>query len=250
MELTVLGCSGSHPGPGRACSGYLVGHEGTKVLLDAGNGSTANLQRIVAPDELDAVVVSHRHVDHCIDLVGMFYALRFDPGFDRRLPLYAPPEVHETLTAVLSRDASQAFDDVFAHHEVSGGDRIAVGGLEMTFYDSVHPPPTVSVRITAGGRVLTYSGDSAGGENLVAAARNADLFLCEATWQGDEADFPPELHLTARGAAAVARRAGARHLVLTHVAGSLDPVVSVAEAAEAFPGDVEAASDLRSWVLT
>ena len=250
MELTVLGCSGSHTGPGRACSGYLLQHEGTRILLDAGNGSTANLQRLLAPGDLDAVVVSHRHVDHCIDLIGMFYALRFDPRFDRTVPLYAAPEVHETLTSLLSRDASQTFDDVFAHHEVRGGDRIGVGGIRLSFFDSIHPPPTVSVRIEAGERTLTYSADSAGGDGLVAAAQGADLFLCEATWQGNMAEYPPDLHLTAAEAGRIAARAGVAHLVLTHVAGSLDPLVSVAEAREVFDGNVEAALDLRSWVIT
>ena len=250
MELTVTGCSGSHPGPGRACSGYLLQHNGTRILLDAGNGSTANLQRLVALDDLDAVVVSHRHVDHCVDLVGVFYALRFDPGFQRRLPLYAAPEVYDTLTGLLSQDASQTFDDVFAHHEVRGGDRVEIGGVALSFFDSIHPPPTVSVRFEADGRTLTYSADSAGGDELAEAARDADLFLCEATWQGDASQFPADLHLTAAEAGRVAGRAGARHLVLTHVAGSLDPTVSVAQARETFAGDVEAALDLRSWVIT
>ena len=249
MELTVLGSSGSHTGPGRACSGYLLQTAGTRILLDAGNGSTANLQRVVALRDLDAVVISHRHVDHCVDLVGVFYALRFDRSFDRKLPLYAASEVRDTLTALLSGDAAQQFDDVFDHQEVAGGDRVEVGDVELTFVDSVHPPPTVSVRVAADGRVLTYSADSAGGEALVNAARGADLFLCEATWQGDASEYPTDLHLTAREAGRIAARAGVHHLVLTHVAGSLDPATSVLEARETFPGTVESAIDLRGWVL-
>lgn len=250
LELTVLGSSGSHTGPGRVCSGYLLRAGDTRVLVDAGNGATANLQRLTGFADLDAVLISHRHVDHCVDLVGAFYALRFDPTFDTRVPLYGPPEVHETLTGLLGRDSAQQFDDVFAHHEVSGGDELELGPVRVQFFDSVHPPPTVSMRVTLGDRVLAYSADSAGGPRLVECARDADLFLCEATWQGDAADLPADVHLTARDAGRVATEAGVGRLVLTHVAGGLDPSVSVSQARETYDGPVEAATELRTWVLT
>lgn len=249
VELTVLGCAGSHPGPGRLCSGYLVRADGTNLLLDAGNGSTANLQRFVALSDLDAVVVSHRHVDHCVDLIGAYYALRFAPDFDRRLPLYAPAEVHDTLTGLLSDDSEMGFDEVFDHRQVTGGDELTIGPLRLTFADSVHPPPTVSTRIEVDGRTLVYSADTAGGDGLVAIARDADLLLCEATWAGDAADYPPGVHLTGRGAGEAAKAAGVGRLVLTHVAGGTDRDRVLAEAAEVFDGPVELAEDLKTWRL-
>jgi ribonuclease BN (tRNA processing enzyme) len=249
LELTVLGCAGSHTSAGRVCSGYLVRAGDTKVLIDAGNGATANLQRFHAFQDLDAIVVSHRHVDHCVDLVGAFYAVRFVPGFDGRVPLYAAPEVHGTLTGLLSGDSAMRFDDVFAHQEVTGGDELQIGPMRLVFADSIHPPPTVSTRIEVDGRVITYSGDSAGGEELVRIAQGADLFLCDATWTGDPDDHPPGIHLTARGAAEVANEAGVARLVLTHIAGGTDRAQALAEASEVFDGPVELAEELRSYVL-
>jgi ribonuclease BN (tRNA processing enzyme) len=250
LELTVLGCAGSHTGVGRACSGYLVRDGRTNLLVDAGNGSTANLQRFVSFRELDGIVISHRHVDHCVDLIGAFYALRFGPvPFEGTIPLYAPPEVFDTLTSLLSRDSAFEFADVFAHHLVAPGDRVEVGDLALSFAAALHPPPSVSVRIEAHGRTIVYSGDTGGGPELVDIARGADLFLCEATWTGDLADHIPELHLTAAEAARIAGEADVGTLVLTHIAGGTDRTLALREAREVFAGPVDLAEDLRSYVL-
>ncbi|MCC5947118.1 MAG: MBL fold metallo-hydrolase [Nitriliruptoraceae bacterium] len=249
LQLTVLGSAGSHTGVGRACSGYLVEVDGTRLLVDAGNGSTANLQRLCSLRELDAVAISHRHVDHCIDLIGCYYNLRFDPAFDGQVPLYAAAEVHELLTSMMSNDSTLEFDLVFRHQQVGHGDEAEVGPMHLRFAHSIHPVPAVSVRIEAGGRTLVYSGDSAGGDELVEIARGADLFLCEASWTGDIDDWLPGIHLTATQAGHLAREAGVGRLVLTHITGAVDRDVARAEAATAFGGPVHLAEDLDTYAV-
>jgi ribonuclease BN (tRNA processing enzyme) len=246
IELRVLGSSGTHTSAGRMCSGYLVSAGGRRVLVDAGNGSTANLRRDFDYAELDAVVISHRHVDHCVDLIGMYYALR-SRADDVRLPLYGPADVLDTLVGMLSTDTGMDFTRQFAFEAVSGGDVIRLDGLRCEVFDAVHAAPAISMRFESRGRVLAYSGDSAGGDDLVACARDADLFLCEATWQGRAQDHPPGIHLVAADAGRVAASAGAGRLVLTHVAGTLDRSVSLAEARTTFHGPVELAEDLWTW---
>jgi ribonuclease BN (tRNA processing enzyme) len=249
FELTVLGSAGSHTGPGSACSGYLFQADGRRLLVDCGNGSTANLQRLVRFEDLDAILVTHRHVDHCIDLIGMYYGLRFHPEGRKRIVLHAAAEVVDTLTSLLSNDSALGFHEVFDVHEVRGGDRLEVGPMQVELAESIHPVPTVSVAVTADGVRVVYSSDSAGGEGLRDFARGADLFLCEATWQGDADRYPEGLHLTARDAGRLATAADVDRLVLTHILGSLDRELSRAEAAETFDGELEVAQDLRSWIL-
>ena len=249
LSLTVLGCAGSHTGVGRACSGYLVQSGETRIQLDAGNGSTANLQRLVPLRELDGFVVSHRHVDHCIDLIGCYYNLRFGPPVDGPMPLYAAAEVHQTLTSLLSNDSTLAFDEIFAHQQVGHGDELTIGPLHLRFAHSVHPVPTVSTRIEVDGTSLVYSGDSAGGQDLVDIARGADLFLCEATWAGAGTGQPEGIHLTGAQAAEVAREAGVGKLVLTHIAGATDRDEVYREAAAVFDGPVQLAEDLHTYLV-
>ena len=249
FELTVLGSSGSHTGPGRACSGYLLSAGGTRVMLDCGNGSTANLQRHMAFEDLDAVVVSHRHVDHCIDLVGMFYLLKFHEDGPRQVDLYATPGVVDLLTGLLSGDSAMQFPEVFRIHDIDAGDRFSVDGLDFELFPSVHPVPTVSARITSEDAVLAYSADSAGGRDLVDCARSADLFLCEATWNGEPEDWPEGVHLTASEAGRLATEAGVDRLLLTHLLGSIDRERSLDEARRTFAGEVSLADDNRSWTV-
>lgn len=243
FDLTVLGCAGSHTAPGRACSGYLLQADGTRVLLDCGNGSTANLQLHCGFADIDAIVITHRHVDHCVDLIGMYYALRFHDDGPQAIDLYAAPEVVDMLTGMLSEDSALEFREAFRCHEITGGDHLDIGPFAIDLFPSIHPVPTVSVRVEVDGTVLTYSSDSAGGDQLLVAARGADTFLCEATWQGDADQWPEGIHLVARDAGRIAKEAGVGRLVLTHVLGSLDREVSLREAQETFDGEVLLAED-------
>ncbi len=246
MRLTVLGSSGTHTSAGSVCSGYLVRTETTTVMVDAGNGSTANLQSVVDLAELDAIVISHQHADHCVDLIGLHHAVRASGTNARGIPLYSPPGVVELLAELTSREAPYVFEDSFSLQAVQAGDSFTVGDIRFRLFPSVHPVPTLSMRIEAGGRVLTYSADSAGGPDLVDAARGSDLFLCEATWQGEQLDHPPGIHLTAYDAADVATEAGVSRLMLTHIAGNLDREQSLLQARTRFTGPIELAYDLLS----
>lgn len=278
LELTVLGSAGSHPGVGRVCSGNLLRARGadgavTHLLVDAGNGSTANLQLHAALADLDAVVVTHRHLDHCIDLASVQYALRFDDAFlasGRRIPVHAAAGVAEFLRG-LSRgeepsvhpsgrptgadgagDADRpptGIDRVLAFLPVAGGDERFVGPMRLTFVDAVHPVPAVSVRVEHDGRTVVLSGDTAGDDALVDLARGADLLVCEATWTGRAEDHPVGLHLTAAGAAEVAHRAGVGRLVLTHLAGATDRDRALAEARAVYGGPVHLAEDLATYAV-
>lgn len=243
FDLHVLGSAGSHTGPDRVCSGYLLESGGTRVLVDCGNGASATLQQFCRFDQLDAIVITHRHVDHCIDLIGMYYGLRFHEQGHKSVRMYAAPEVHDMLTGLLDRDSAFAFNEVFHHVPIEAGDHFSVGPFDITCFPSIHPVPTVSLRIEAEGRTLTYSSDSAGGPDLEAAAAGCDLFLCEATWYGDPSSWPPGIHLTAGQAGELARRIGVDRLMITHVLGSLDPDKSRKEAAKTFGDEVELARE-------
>ena len=252
LELTVLGSAGSHPAAGRLCSGHLVRHvvggATTALLLDAGNGSTANLQRLLPIADVDAVVVSHRHVDHCVDLASATHALRFDPVFaaaGRRLPVLAAADVDATLRAL----AGDEVDEVLAIETVVGGDVRQVGPLTLRFAAAVHPVPALSVAVDDGVHRLVYSGDTAANDALVELARGADLLLCEATWTGRADDHPPGIHLTAADAAAIAREAGVGRLVLTHLAGATDRRTALSEARDVSAGPVELADDVATYAV-
>lgn len=249
LDIVVLGCSGTHPGPGRMCSGYLFRSHGTQVLVDCGYGSTSNLYRVTPLEDVTAIVLTHAHPDHCVDLIGIYYALRFDSGGEGRIDVHAPAGTAEVLAGLLSGDSQEEFADVCRFHDVSGGDRLELDDLSLEFFSSVHPVPTVSVRASHEGYVATYSADSAGGPSLIDAAREADLFICEATWP-DEADhYPPDVHLSPQGAAKVASEAGARRLVLTHLWPSTDREDVRRRAESVYDGPVYLADDGQVWVI-
>lgn len=230
LELTVLGCSGSYPGPGMACSGYLVRGEGATVWLDAGSGTLANLQRHVGLADIDAVVLTHEHPDHWGDIEGYRVACAY--GINRGgIPVYAPAG----LDARLSAPAAPTFD----WRVVADGSRVDVGGLALRFSRTDHPPETLAVRIDGAGRSLAYSADTGPGWSFAALGDGIDLALCEATYVAS-APGPP-IHLTATGAGAMAGQAGVARLLLTHLWPEVDPAETRAEAAAAYGGPVDLA---------
>lgn len=230
LELTVLGCSGSYPGPGAACSGYLVRGAGATVWLDAGSGTLANLQRHVGLADVDAIVVTHEHPDHWGDIEGYRVACAY--GLHRTgVPVFAPAG----LDAHLSADAAPTFD----WRVVANGDQVAVGGLALRFSRTEHPPETLAVRIDGDGRCLAYSADTGPGWSFAELGHGIDLALCEATYL--ERDSRAPIHLSAAGAGAMARHAGVGRLLLTHLWPTVDPSESLAEASAAYGGPVDLA---------
>ncbi len=231
LAVTVLGCSGSYPGPGGACSGYLLDDGATRVWMDAGPGTLANLQRHITVDRLDAIVLSHEHPDHWTDIEGWSNVLRFvlhRTGF----PVYAP--------AGLRRHTYGDTRPQMAWADVAGGDTVSVGTMAFTFSRTDHGPETLGMRVDAGGRSLGYSADTGPAWSLEALGTGIDLALCEATMSPEKEGTLQ--HLTARQAGASARAAGAGRLVLTHLWATLDPVQSGQDGAEAFGAPVEVAA--------
>ncbi len=233
LSVTVLGCCGSFPGAGGACSGYLVDDGTTRLWLDAGSGTMANLQRHVALADVDALVLSHEHPDHWQDLEGLVIALQHHvkrKGF----PVYAPAGLRERTY--------HPSEPWVVWHDVTDGDRVAVGGLDLTFSRTDHGPETLAVRVDSadGHGSVGYSADTGPGWSLEALGASLDLALCEATVPS--AEEGKMQHLSARQAGSSAQAAGVRHLVLTHLWPNLDPEQSRAEGGEAFGAAVDVAS--------
>ena len=231
LSVTVLGCSGSYAGPGGACSGYLLEDGTTRVWVDAGSGTLANLQRHVALGGVDAVVLSHEHPDHWSDIEGWNNVLRF--VLDRTgFPVYAPAGLRERTY--------QDTEPQMAWHDVTDGDTVTVGTMSFTFSRSDHGPETLGMRVDAGGRSLGYSADTGPAGSLEALGPGLDLALCEATMTIEEEGTLQ--HLSARQAGSSARAAAAGRLVLTHLWATVDPEQSRREGTEAFGAVVEVAT--------
>jgi ribonuclease BN (tRNA processing enzyme) len=236
MRLTVLGGCGVYPSGGQACGGYLVEHDGFRVLIDPGYGVALRLADATA---LDAVLVSHGHPDHCADLNPLLRAraLRDDPA--PPLPVYAPPDA---LTAVLALDRKGMLDDALALHAFDPGDSFAVGPLEVRSWLLPHWLPNAGLRLTADHQTLAYTGDTGPSPHLAELAADADVFLAEATYPrevpGDSARFLS----SARQAGQTAARAGAGRLILTHLEPGTDHRAALEAAAESYRGEISVAA--------
>jgi len=251
IRLTVLGSCGTYPAPGRACSGYLLegvpdqGGRPVRVWVDVGGGTLANLLRYVEPTELDAIWVSHLHVDHCSDLPLAYYTLRYG-GFEpaRRIPVYGPPGWAEHLGGFVSAGTESTLEDQFEVHELGDGERLDLGPLRLTAVATVHSLETYGVRAAMDGRTVAYSADSGPCDGLGRLAEGADLFVCEAAWPEQPAGAGTGLfHMTPAGAGRFAAEARAGRLVLTHLRPRDDPEVAVCRASEAYGGALDVAAE-------
>lgn len=234
MELTVLGCSGSYGAPrGDACSGYLVQAGGRNIWCDCGNGTFVNLQRRIDPRDLDAVVITHSHPDHCVDIYGLHVAFGYGFGI-RDLPVYAPDDVEPKLRTLVS-----GWNDVFAWNTVGDGSAAQVGDVALRFAQTDHPVPTVAVEFAHDGRRLVYTSDTGPKWSPEAFGPGADLVVIDASYL--HADRRSPLHLSAHEAGSIARDAAARRLVLTHLWPGIEAAESEAEGSDAFGDEVSVA---------
>lgn len=236
LDITVLGCSGTYPGPDSACSGYLLRTASTSVWLDCGSGTLANLQRHVGLADLDGIVVSHSHPDHWMELPLAVNALRYGLGrSDAGIPLHWTRATAELFAVVSGRRPDPTFDA----RVIDADSRVTIGDIDFRFSRTDHPVETLAVRADAGGRAIAYSADTGNGWELSSLGPGIDLAVIEASL--DEADADAVQHLTARQAGSQATRADVAGLVLTHLVPGSDPTARVAEAATAYDGPIAVA---------
>jgi ribonuclease BN (tRNA processing enzyme) len=244
VRVTVVGCSGSYPGPDSPASCYLVEaeHEGRtwRVLLDLGSGAVGTLQRYADPLAVDGVFLSHLHADHCLDLCGYYVLRKYHPtGPQPRIPVWGPVGTAERLARSYDLPLTPGMNEEFEFRTYPAG-VVRFGPFTVEAVPVVHPVPAYALRVEAAGRVLVYSGDCGPCEGLDRAAVGADVLLAEAAFcEGD--DNPEDLHLTGREVGELAVKAGVERLVLTHVPPWHDPQVAYAEAREVWDGPLELA---------
>jgi ribonuclease BN (tRNA processing enzyme) len=204
------------------------------IWMDCGNGTFAHLQQHANPADLTAVVITHGHADHCVDIYGLHVLNKY--GLERAgLPVYAPEGVEKTLEGLVGE-----WTDTFDWKLVGDGDRAAIGDVNLRFSRTDHPLPTVGLDFEHRGKRLVYTADTGPDWSVEVFPPGADLVLSEATYQHDDIRAP--IHLSARQAGEAARAAKARRLMLTHLWPTLDPVASVEEGSEAFGRAVTLAS--------
>ncbi|RJL23578.1 MBL fold metallo-hydrolase [Bailinhaonella thermotolerans] len=239
MRVTVMGASGAFPTAREACSGFLVEHEGFRLLVDLGYGTAQRIMDAMPVEDVDAVLVSHGHPDHCADLNPLLRAraLRDDPA--AALPVYAPPRA---LDAVLALDRPGMLDDAYRLREFEPGAVFEAGPFRVETRALPHMPPNAGMRISAGGRTLAYTGDSGPSPDVAALARDAGLLVAEASY-AEEVPAGLAGHLSsARQRGEQAARADAARLWLTHLMPGVDPGASAEAAAGPYAGEIRIAS--------
>jgi ribonuclease BN (tRNA processing enzyme) len=238
----VLGCTGSYPGPGTACSGYLVQGGGVTLWLDAGPGTLARLQEHIDLDEIDGIVLTHAHPDHWTDVLPWHIAARYIRT-RTGVPVFSPARVRELATEVNGR-----LGPTTDWSAVSSGDRVGIGGLTVSFSRTDHGPETLAVRVEeAGGGSLGYSADTGPDWSLDRLGDHIDLMLCEASLTTDQERSVQ--HLSARQAGELARQADVGQLVVTHFPPGVDTARQQADAAEAFGRPVARATEGATFTV-
>lgn len=244
MDLTIVGCSGTYPGPDSPASCYLIEADGFRLVLDLGNGALGALQRYAALDRIDAVCLSHLHSDHCLDMCSYQVFRTYHPaGPLPAIPVYGPSGTRARLDRATAIDSPPAttvsVSDRFEFAELATG-TIEIGPLRVTLDRVNHPVETYGFRFEHNGHAIAYSADTAPTEQLVRLAYGADVLLCEASYvDGD--GLPPNVHMTARQAGEHAARAGAGELILTHLVPWNNAEEVFAQAASTYRGAISLA---------
>jgi len=245
MKLTVLGKSPSWEDAGGACSSYLVEGGGTTMLIDCGSGALGKLRAVRDYRDVDAIVLSHFHADHLLDLIPFACALTYGPASEEGLR--KPRLIGAAGIAPYLERLGVAIGDpdlivgAFAIEEYEPGVAVAVGALAVTAHEVVHIGPTHAIEVDANPGRIVFGADGRYSEELVRAAAGADLLIAEATLP--EPDPTQEVHMSAAEAGRLASAAGAGRLVLTHISDELDLDFALEQARAEFAGATELAAE-------
>lgn len=242
LRLTVIGCSGSLPGPNSPASSYLIeaDHRGEihRVVMDLGSGAIGNLQNHVHPSDIDAVLLSHLHPDHCMDMCGYYVMRKYHPdGPMGPVDVFGPDNAREYLACAYGLDDDENMDEQFAFRkwsaEMSKSGAITVGPMQIEVIEVDHPIEAYAISIKHGSKRLVYTGDTGPNPELIEFASGADVLLAEASFI-QSAKNPDHMHLTGADAGRLAQQAGVGRLLLTHIPPWYERETILAEAQSVF----------------
>lgn len=250
-----MGCSGSFAGPTSPASSYLVQaeYEGRtwNLVLDLGSGALGALQRHIDPMDIDAVVLTHLHPDHCLDLCGLYVVQKYCPTVvsRTRILVYGPRGTGERMARAYDLSSPEGMNNEFDFRELVEREAVRIGPFTVTPYRVRHPAEAYGIRIAADGEVLAYTGDTDTCDGLNALFHEATLVLTDSAFV-DGRDHVPGIHLSgSRAAQAAVDAGGVRRLMLTHIPAWNDPAVCHAQAAAVWPGEVELAQPDATYEL-
>ncbi|MGH2384967.1 MAG: MBL fold metallo-hydrolase [Candidatus Limnocylindria bacterium] len=235
MRMIILGGCGAWPAAGQACSGYLVEQDGFRLLIDPGYAILPRLLEDTAAEDIDAVLISHGHPDHCADLHPLLRARSFWTEELPPLPVHTLPGA---VDPVLGLDPMGALAGMYVLRDFTAGESFDIGPLRVDSWSLPHWVPNAGLRLTAGGKVLAYTGDTGPSPDVIELARDADMFLAEASYvEGPPSDYARYL-TSARHAGENATRAGSKRLLLTHLLPGTDPRDAEDAARATFVGEI------------
>lgn len=239
--LTVLGSSAAYPTPAHSCSGFLIEWDGYRIVLDLGYGTLPRLLAHLPEADLDAVVISHEHPDHCIDLHGLFRIRRYGPRSSTRLPVFCPHGVIDRLRGLEPDVPDVDMADEFDFHEIPAAHRL--GPFLLSCIELPHFVPNVGVRLSTADAVIAYTGDTGPDPGLAELGADADMFIVDATGRPGEFGASQRNLLSASEAGRWATRAGAKRLMLTHFWPGNDRQAAAEEAGASFSGEILVAAE-------
>ncbi len=254
MKITALGVSAAYPKAGGACTGWLVQQDDTHLLLDCGTGVLSNLQKIIPFSQLTAIIITHLHADHFLDLVPLRFAIKYGmhPGEKPRPLLYIPPDSTKKLDEFADYfDPSDGFfSSVFNMQEYQPNVLFTIGQLTVETAPVVHYIPAYAVAIS-GDKKVVFSSDTGPCEELVKFAQGADVMVSEATDSSDE-EMNTEFrgHMTPEEAGETARRAGVKRLLITHIWPHRDTQEVLSLAIQSFGPNAELAEEGKIYILS
>ncbi len=235
FRLTVIGCSGTYSSPDTSCSSYLLRSATTTVLLDAGPGSSMELQRHINLEDLDAIILSHEHPDHWTEMPVLYHAYRY--GLERfGVTVYGTKGTKTALLAV----TPEANETAFSWTTIDESSTVTIGDINFSFSRTDHPVETLAILAESEGVRIGYSADTGPGWSPESFGQDIDVFVYETTLPEELEEFGIP-HVTGRQAGTRATAAGVGHLVITHVPPGHDSLEREASAKTTFTGPISVA---------
>ncbi|MBS4188793.1 MBL fold metallo-hydrolase [Bacillus sp. FJAT-49705] len=243
MKLTVIGCWGGFPKPDEASSGYLLEHNGYRLLIDFGSGVLSKMQKILQPEEIDAVIVSHYHPDHIAD-IGVLQHARLIQGILGKeiesLPIYGHSQDEIEFSKLSYKNITKGM-------AYQPDQTLTIGPFEVQFLQTDHPVPCYAMRIEAEGKSIVYTSDTSYKEEFIPFSEGTDLLVCECNFYGNQ-NGKSVGHMTSFDAGKLANKAKVKHMLLTHLPhfGSIEQLKE--EASQVYNGPISIAS--FQWSIT